>query len=54
MRAIRSEEREECETREISSDERRSMLVYERDNKRIRDNDNERYEVRAASVATIK
>ncbi len=45
MRAIRDEEREECKTGKISSDKRRSMSVYGRDNGRVRDNDDERYEV---------
>jgi len=51
---MKDKEREECETEKISSDKRRLMSVYERDNERVRDNDNERYEVRAANVETIR
>lgn len=54
MRAMGGEERGGCETRGISSDGRRSMPIYGRDNGRVRDGDGERYGVRAASVATIK
>lgn len=54
MRAIRDKEREECETERILSDKRRLMLIYERDNERVRDDDDERYEVRTASVETIR
>jgi hypothetical protein len=54
MRAMKDKEREECKTKKISSDKRRSMPVYERDNERVRDNDDERYEIRAASIKTIR